>query len=191
MPTRLALLRGINVGGNNPLPMKLLVNILEGLGCEDVATYIQSGNAVFRSRHRSGEALGKAIGEAIAAERGFHPTTFVIDVAALRRIAEANPYPEAEAEPKSLHVWLLAGKPGPGARQKLEALRSGSESFHLGPRSPLPPRAGRHRQVETRRRSRASARPAGDRPQLADRDETAGDGGGDRIDRDSASSMRR
>jgi uncharacterized protein (DUF1697 family) len=133
MPTRIALLRGINVGGNNPLPMKSLVSILEGLGCEDVATYIQCGNAVFRSRHRSGEALGKAIGEAIAAERGFHPTTFVIDVAALRRIAEANPYPEAEAEPKSLHVWLLAGKPGPGARQKLEALRSGSESFHLVP----------------------------------------------------------
>ncbi len=131
MPTRIALLRGINVGGNNPLPMKSLVAILDGLGCEDVKTYIQSGNAVFRSRHRSTGALGKAIGEAIAAEHGFQPSVYVLEAATLRRIAEANPYPEAEAEPKSLHLWLLAGKPAPGARPKLEALRSGSEAFQL------------------------------------------------------------
>jgi uncharacterized protein (DUF1697 family) len=40
-----ALFRGINVGGNNILPMQELRNILASLGCEGVQTYIQSGNA--------------------------------------------------------------------------------------------------------------------------------------------------
>ena len=43
-----ALLRGINVGGKNILPMGEFRELLAKLGCEDVATYIQSGNAVFR-----------------------------------------------------------------------------------------------------------------------------------------------
>ena len=44
---RIALLRGINVGGAHKLPMKELVPIFEAAGCEDVRTYIQSGNVVF------------------------------------------------------------------------------------------------------------------------------------------------
>jgi uncharacterized protein (DUF1697 family) len=47
--TYLALLRGINVGGKNKVPMKELKALLEELGLEDVSTYIQSGNAIFRS----------------------------------------------------------------------------------------------------------------------------------------------
>ena len=45
----IALLRGINVGGKNILPMKDLVTIFSGAGCGDVRTYIQSGNVVFRA----------------------------------------------------------------------------------------------------------------------------------------------
>jgi len=47
MKTYIALFRGINVGGKNTLPMKELVVILEGLGAQNVKTYIQSGNVVF------------------------------------------------------------------------------------------------------------------------------------------------
>lgn len=49
MRTWVALFRGINVGGNNVLPMKELVAVLEDLGARDIRTYVQSGNAVFRS----------------------------------------------------------------------------------------------------------------------------------------------
>lgn len=42
----IALFRGINVGGNNILPMKDLRTLLEKLGCENIKTYIQSGNVV-------------------------------------------------------------------------------------------------------------------------------------------------
>lgn len=43
-----ALLRGINVGGRNKLPMRTLAGLLEQAGCTDVATYIQSGNVTGR-----------------------------------------------------------------------------------------------------------------------------------------------
>ena len=46
----LVLLRGINVGGKNKLPMPKLKAVLEELGFEDVSTYIQSGNAIVTSR---------------------------------------------------------------------------------------------------------------------------------------------
>jgi uncharacterized protein (DUF1697 family) len=45
----LALLRGINVGGKNPLPMTDLVEMFAGGQCSDVRTYIQSGNVIFRA----------------------------------------------------------------------------------------------------------------------------------------------
>ena len=47
--TYLALLRGINVGGKNKLPMKDLTEIFIAAGCENVRTFIQSGNVIFRA----------------------------------------------------------------------------------------------------------------------------------------------
>ena len=44
-----ALLRGINVGGRNKLPMADLAAMFREEGCDDVRTYIQSGNVVFRA----------------------------------------------------------------------------------------------------------------------------------------------
>ncbi|MCZ6853076.1 MAG: DUF1697 domain-containing protein, partial [Gammaproteobacteria bacterium] len=48
MTTWIALLRGVNVGGKNILPMKELTRDLEKIGCSNVRTYIQSGNVVFQ-----------------------------------------------------------------------------------------------------------------------------------------------
>ena len=67
MTKYVVLLRGINVGGKNPVPMARLREVLEGLGYEDVATYIASGNVVLRSSHKADrikreieDALGRA-----------------------------------------------------------------------------------------------------------------------------------
>jgi len=49
MKTYVALLRGINVGGKNTIPMSELKKALSSRGYEDVVTYIQTGNVVFRS----------------------------------------------------------------------------------------------------------------------------------------------
>src|SRR5688500_16944571 len=71
MTTYIALFRGINVGGNNLLLMKDLVAALESLGCQDVATYIQSGNAVFQSKETDISLLSDRIKAAIKESHGF------------------------------------------------------------------------------------------------------------------------
>ncbi|ODT11794.1 MAG: hypothetical protein ABS35_41260 [Kaistia sp. SCN 65-12] len=64
--TYLALLRGINVGGKNKVPMAGLKTLLEEIGLEDVSTYIASGNAMFRSK-LAGSAIARKIEEALSA----------------------------------------------------------------------------------------------------------------------------
>ena len=65
MKTYIALLRGINVGGHNKLPMRELVQLLEEIGLKNIKTYIKSGNVVFQSSRMDRKALATMIGEAI------------------------------------------------------------------------------------------------------------------------------
>jgi len=59
-----ALLRGINVGGKNKIPMTDLKSVFEDIGCKDVVTYIQTGNVVFSSSLQKG-AIKKKIEETL------------------------------------------------------------------------------------------------------------------------------
>ena len=61
MPTHVALLRGINVGGRNRVAMAALREVVEGLGHTEVATYIQSGNVVFTSEAADPGTLAGAL----------------------------------------------------------------------------------------------------------------------------------
>jgi len=63
-----ALLRGINVGGKNMLPMKELVGLFTAAGCGEVATYIQSGNVVFRAEDNVVAGLGAGIAKQVEAQ---------------------------------------------------------------------------------------------------------------------------
>jgi uncharacterized protein (DUF1697 family) len=71
-----ALLRGINVGGKTKVAMAALRDICESVGCEDVVTYIQSGNVVLKSK-LSAEKLRAELEAAIAAEFGFSPAVMI------------------------------------------------------------------------------------------------------------------
>ncbi len=127
----IALLRGINVGGRNRLPMSDLVAILESFGLEDVETYIQSGNVVFRSAEKVSSSLGEEIATAVEERHGFRPRVLLLDAGRLREAAEANPFPEAEAEPKTLHLFFLASAPESPDEESLTAVAAPSERFHL------------------------------------------------------------
>jgi uncharacterized protein (DUF1697 family) len=131
MKTYIALLRGINVGGKGILPMSELVAILAGLGCANAKTYIQSGNAVFE--HKASEAikLASKIGAAILKKRGFEPHVIVLDSKVFARVVEENPFPEAVADPKSLHVFFLDATPAQAALEPLANIKSKSERFAL------------------------------------------------------------
>ena len=132
METYIALLRGINVGGNKMLPMKDLVAALEGVGARDVATYIRSGNAVFRSDEQDPTSLSGRIGAEIEERHGFEPGVLVLGSNELERAIRSNPFPEAESEPKTLHVYFLAASPERPDLDGLEGIKSERERFFLG-----------------------------------------------------------
>ena len=106
----IALLRGINVGGNNPLPMKALRKELTDAGLVDVATYIQSGNVVFRSPARSASKLTELIRGTIETHHGFSPAVMALTSRELSTIIKNNPFPQAESAPKSVHVYMLGAR---------------------------------------------------------------------------------
>ncbi len=131
MPVWMALLRGINVGGKHILPMKQLTEHLESLRLTNVKTYIQSGNVVFRSKRRSAAALETEIGDAIAAEHGFRPSVLVWSAQELQTAVQRNPFPEAEKQVKSLHVFFLAAQPLAADLGSLTKVKSSSERFKI------------------------------------------------------------
>ncbi len=131
MNTYIALLRGINVGGKHSLPMKELIGLLEGLGAEAVKTYIQSGNVVFQSASTDTQALASRITAAIHQKKGFEPRVLILTLAAFDEAMAENPFPEAEEDPRSLHLGFLESVPPSPKLDELEALRKENERFRL------------------------------------------------------------
>jgi uncharacterized protein (DUF1697 family) len=111
--------------------MKELRSVLEGLGLEDVSTYIQSGNVVFRSKRAASSTLGKKIGAAIRESHGFVPAVHLLTADQLDAAIEANPFPEAVGDPKTLHLFFLDGPARSADLETLEALRGPRERFVL------------------------------------------------------------
>lgn len=125
MTRQIALLRGINVGGANKLPMKELTALLHDIGCKNVRTYIQSGNVVFE-----GKARGAEITTALQERFGFSPQCFVLSAAALCKAAANCPFSaQAEADPKSVHLYLLENAPDKGAGEAFNAVKTPPEAF--------------------------------------------------------------
>ncbi|MBZ5554911.1 MAG: DUF1697 domain-containing protein [Acidobacteriia bacterium] len=131
MTIYIAFLRGINVGGKSLLPMKELVAVLEDLGSQNVHTYIQSGNAVFESRDKDASRLSRTISAEIKKRRGFESHVLVLKLKDLERAIAENPFPEAEIDPRFLHVGFLASSPRNPNLKMLESIKSSSERFHL------------------------------------------------------------
>ena len=131
MKTWIALFRGINVGGNKMLPMKQLTALLEKAGCRDVKTYIQSGNAVFRNPMSDASRMAARIRAAVSAGHGFEPRVLMLDRNELQRAISANPFPQATADPKSLHLFFLAEKPKSPDIEALNGIKARGEAFAL------------------------------------------------------------
>lgn len=124
------LLRGVNVGTKNKLPMADLRALLEKIGCEDVATYVQSGNAVLTTSLSKAkllaaaeEALGKYMGRPIA--------TTVRTAAELKKIIDGNPFEDVAEDPKYLCVTFLSGRPKAATLAPLEEQDWEPEQFHV------------------------------------------------------------
>lgn len=122
----IALLRGVNVGGNGKVNMAQLRAVCEGMGLQNVRTYIQSGNIVFR-----GKPAG--IGPRLEAEieRAFGVKTFAVIRTGkeLRAITERNPLPGVE--PAKLLVSFLRAAPSAEAVEAVHQMGITPEEIHI------------------------------------------------------------
>ena len=104
-----ALLRGINVGGHNKVPMQTLRELLGRIGGTAARTHLQSGNAVFTHEETDTDRLAAGLEQAIADELGLSITCMVRTGADLRRVVEANPYPMQGVNGSRFLVVFLSG----------------------------------------------------------------------------------
>lgn len=119
-----ALFRGVNVGGNNKLPMKELVALFEEAGCTGVCSYIQSGNVVFQAPARVATSVAQTLPAHIEKQFGFRPPIVLRSADALAEAIRSNPFLERGIDPSFLHVAFLAEKPKPAAVAALDPSRS-------------------------------------------------------------------
>ena len=130
MTRQVILLRGVNVGRNNRLPMGELRTAMAGSGFEHVETYLQSGNIVLTSERPASEVA--ALCSDLIADR------FGLRVAAVGRTAEemaevvtGNPLAALATVPKYHLVAFLGGDPGPDLEARLAAAAEPGERFAI------------------------------------------------------------
>jgi uncharacterized protein (DUF1697 family) len=127
--TYLALLRAINVGGRNKLPMKDLAAMFVEAGCENVRTYIQSGNVIFAAEPEVAAQVPVAIAAKIASAYGYRMPVVLRSSEQLIDVISHNPFLEAGVSEDALHVMFLADAPSQSLIDRLDPDRSPSGVF--------------------------------------------------------------
>jgi uncharacterized protein (DUF1697 family) len=134
MPAYVAMLRGINVAGHNPIKMEQLRSLCDSLGFQGVETYVQSGNVVFQSTAENPVAVSKSISETILGSFGFDVPVIVRSSKEIRSVIANNPFlKEKKIDSSKLHVTFLSETPQKGSQKKLEALAIGLDQFYSAP----------------------------------------------------------
>jgi uncharacterized protein (DUF1697 family) len=129
-----ALLRGINVGGKNMLPMKELVGMFVAAGCRDVTTYIQSGNVVFSADVRVVVGLGSLIAARVEERFGLRIPVALRTAVEMERVIAGNPFLPDEAGEEMVHVCFLADLPSADRVAGLDVGRSSPDAFAVAGR---------------------------------------------------------
>jgi len=133
MTRQIALLRGINVGAHNRLPMAQLRELAESLGYEDVRTHLQSGNLLFTSDVTPARAA-EDIQRGIAGRLGMDVRVVVRTVVELRAVVDANPLAAVASDPARLIVLFLSAAPDPERLRGIDPLGYEPERFHAAGR---------------------------------------------------------
>ena len=170
-----ALLRGVNVGGKNKLPMADLRDIFTAAGCAAVQTYIQSGNVVFKAAPDLAERAPEIVARAIRERFGYETAVVVRSSEELRQVAASNPF-DTSGDPRFLQVAFLEDAPSAEAVSRLDP-RAFAAGRVCGARAqclPALPQRRRPQQADERVPCRAVANRE-HHAELADRPHTAGD----------------
>jgi len=132
MKPYICLLRGINVSGHKIIKMVNLKASFEKLGFEDVITYIQSGNIVFKSGKKSIKTLEKMIHQMLLDEYGFDVTVIVLTPTELNYAANNNPFEKDDSkDPKKFSVVFLQDEPQQENIDKLATYDYSPEEYVL------------------------------------------------------------
>lgn len=127
----IALLRGINVGGKNIVPMAALRGCLAGIGLVSVKTYIQSGNIVFRSPETNTATLVSEIGEAVRGEFNVSTLVQILTKNEMESALANNPFSSRDVDEKCVHLFFLAGTPGTQSILAAQSLLAASEQCQV------------------------------------------------------------
>ncbi len=126
-----ALLRGINVGGKNQLPMATLAEMFRVEGAAGVTTFIQSGNVVFDAPVKLAGAIGAGVERRIEQQLSLRVPVVLRSAAELAAAVERNPFVAARGDEDELHVMFLAARPTPAQARALDPARSPGDQFAL------------------------------------------------------------
>ena len=122
MATWICLLRAINLGARNKVPMPALREALSDSGFTDVQTYVQSGNVVLTSAHRTPDAVSGAVQELVRKRFDVDQPVVVRTPDQVTSLIGANPFADAARErPKLLHVVFLTAEPAADAVERMHA----------------------------------------------------------------------
>jgi uncharacterized protein (DUF1697 family) len=124
VPRYAAFLRAVNVGGRAKLPMADLRTALEGLGYENVVTYIQSGNVAFDTARASNPKLAAAIEATVTSACNVETAVMVRTASEMAKLAAGHPFPKTAAAP-TVYV-MFCDRPPKG---KLELPAGATEQF--------------------------------------------------------------
>jgi uncharacterized protein (DUF1697 family) len=129
MPIYIALLRGINVSGQKPVPMAELQKLFETLGFKGAKTLIQTGNVVFRADNAKPDAaLAGLIEKTIEKKFGFEVPVILRTLEELRAVLDGNPWRKKKpAESERVYISFLDKAPGKEGIKALAAVPSGDD----------------------------------------------------------------
>jgi uncharacterized protein (DUF1697 family) len=142
MPVYIALLRGINVGGQKTILMADLKSLFDSFGFSKVVTYIQSGNVVFLSEKKGTHELEDDIKVAIKSRFKFDVEVLVLGLGDLERIVYRNPFSEKKLQPNAdeppaqktgerIYFTILSGKPAKEKVTELVRLKNKIDDFEV------------------------------------------------------------
>lgn len=131
---QVAFLRGINVGGKNCVAMRDLAKLFEGAGCQNVQTYIQSGNVIFDAKVSSRGLLARQLAEAIQLQFGLKVPLVLRSLDEIKAVLANNPFllpRRPDTTEDMLHVYFLAERPNAERAAQLDPARSLPDAFVL------------------------------------------------------------
>jgi uncharacterized protein (DUF1697 family) len=130
MPVFVSMLRGINNMGARRVKMDDLRALYESLGLRQAQTCVQSGNVIFKSRHKNTVKLAALIEGGIAQRFGFKSSVVLRTTDELRAVVAANPFSaRKDLNGSKLLIWFLPGAPGAAARKAVLSINTEPEEL--------------------------------------------------------------